>query len=343
MRQLSLVTYKEHTQGNLWNDVVPDDDVVIPNGMKKPRALDLFCGCGGFSAGFRDYFDIVVANDIWKPALDTYTHNHKGVKTVLGDIRDEKVKSKIIGSFRDQKCDIVIGGPPCQGFSMAGRRDKSDPRNQLIYEYVDIIEKLKPSVFLIENVKGITSMRNKDGEIVAEAVRKTFEKIGYKVKYRVLNTADYGVPQRRERVIFIGTNGETDIPYPNKTHNENTYTSVLSAIQSLENTPESKEINHIFTNHSESFTQKIKNTKINESVIKSYSDAFFRLDPTKPSRTVKENHGGVFVHYKHDRVMTPRELARLQSFAMTIFKGTKSQIHGIDHLLIARQLVPMIL
>ena len=294
---------------------------------KKPIALDLFAGCGGFSEGFRHYFDIVVANDIWEPALKTYRHNHKDTKIILGDICDRNIKKDILQNFKDKKCDVIIGGPPCQGFSMAGFRKKDDPRNKLILEYIDIVKTLKPKVLIIENVKGLISMKNENGEHIVDIVKKEFKKIGYNVEFRVLNVADYGVPQKRERVIFIGSKDIENIRFPKKMYSENSYKTVEWAISDLENVKEDVTINHIFTKHSNEFVKKIRNTPINKSVMKSYSDAFFRLNPKLPSRTVKENHGGVFVHYKNDRVMTPRELARLQSFRDGfIFKGTKSQI-----------------
>jgi DNA (cytosine-5)-methyltransferase 1 len=170
---------------------------------------------------------------------------------------------------------------------------------------------------------------------VTDIIKDKFKDIGYKVKMKLLKASDFGVPQNRERVIFIGVRNDIakEITYPEKTHNadgsdgKKKHQTVKEAIDDLKESPENKETHHIYTNHSEAFTQKIKNTKVGESVNKKYTEAFFRCSPDKPSNTVKENHGGVFVHYEKDRVMTPRELARLQSFPDDyMFKGTKSSV-----------------
>ncbi len=170
---------------------------------------------------------------------------------------------------------------------------------------------------------------------VTEIIKSTFEDLGYKVEMKLLNSANYGVPQKRERVIFIGLRNDIDkeIVYPEETHNKEgtdgklKWVSVREAIDDLKDKEEDKDIQQIYTQHRPDFIEKIKNTEIGTSVLKKYSEAFYRCYPDRPSNTVKENHGGVFVHYEKNRVMTPRELARLQSFPDDyIFKGTKSSI-----------------
>ena len=167
--------------------------------------------------------------------------------------------------------------------------------------------------------KNITDFRMK----VTDIIKSIFEKLGYKVKMKLLNSANYGVPQKRERVIFIGLRNDIDkeIVYPNETHSKNEelgklkWVTVREAIDDLKDLPEDKELlQQIYTKHSDKFTEKIKKTEIGSSVTKKYKEAFFRCDPDKPSNTVKENHGGVYIHYEKNRMMTPRELARLQSF-----------------------------
>jgi DNA (cytosine-5)-methyltransferase 1 len=151
-----------------------------------------------------------------------------------------------------------------------------------------------------------------------------------------LNSANYGVPQKRERVIFVGViNDITEkFEYPLSTHNKEgidgklKWISVKEAIDDLKDLPEDFEnLQQIYTKHTPKFIQKIENTEIGSSVLKKYSESFYRCYPDRPSNTVKENHGGVFVHYEKNRVMTPRELARLQSFPDDfVFKGTKSSM-----------------
>lgn len=374
--------------------------------MKKPTVVDLFAGCGGLSRGFQEAgFEVLAANEIWEPAIETYIRNHPKVKMIPGDIRDAKVQEELVNTV-DQKVDVIVGGPPCQAYSMAGKRDPSDPRGKLFEEYVNVVEKIQPPLFVMENVKGILSIKHpKDNltekenekllilqkleqeklsllksrkqhknnpkkfkftdenakrlkevkeelkelkaktgylfEPVTEKIKRRFKKMGYTVDFKLLNAANFGVPQTRERVIFIGRNGNGSIKFPTPTHSEKPredlskftngqkapWITVEEAIGDLEKKEEGELINHTFTSHSEKFKKKIKNVKLGESVFGNYSSSFFRTPPNEPSRTVKENHGGVFVHYSKNRVMTPRELARLQTFPDDfIFEGSKSAV-----------------
>lgn len=364
----------------------------------KYKVLDLFAGCGGLSQGFEQAgFDIVAGNDILEHAGKTYQRNHPNSKFFLGDITDHKMKKQIIDYMKEKGCDVIIGGPPCQAYSMAGLRDPNDPRGRLFEEYVEIVKELQPKIFVMENVKGILTMKHESDDLEAEhkkeiqelrdaekeraellllrkqsknnsdkfkfteleekrleelkervrelksrmenhqekvtdKIVKRFKKLGYDVEFKLLNSANYGVPQKRERVIFIGRKDNKEITHPEPTHSENgenglkKWKTIKEAIGDLENKEEDIKFNHILTYHNSEFLEKIKNTPIGKSVFGNYSDAFFKAYPNEPSRTVKENHGGVFVHYKNNRVMTPRELARLQSFPDDfIFEGSKSQ------------------
>jgi len=366
--------------------------------MTEYKVLDLFAGCGGLSKGFElAGFNVVAGNDILDHAGETYKRNHPNTKFFLGDITDEEMKKQIISYMKENGCDVIVGGPPCQAYSLAGLRDPNDPRGKLFEEYVEIVKKLQPKIFVMENVKGILNMKHdKDNlieeekkeleelrnaekeraellllrkqhknnsekykyseanekrleevkeevkilknhlgdyqEKVTDKIVKRFNDLGYEVKFKLLNSANYGVPQKRERVIFIGKKKNGEITHPEPTHSENgenglkKWVSIKEAIGDLEDKEEDINFNHIFTSHNEEFLEKIKNTQIGKSVFGNYSDAFFRSYPEQPSRTVKENHGGVFVHYKNNRVMTPRELARLQSFPDDfIFEGSKSK------------------
>lgn len=164
-----------------------------------PKLVDLFCGAGGLSLGFtQEGFITSLANDIEECCIDTYSHNHPETPRdhiILGDINE--VINNLDNLLRYEKVDIIIGGPPCQGFSTANRqRLIDDPRNQLYRSYVQVVDKVKPPFFVMENVKGMLS--------VASQVIEDFEKIGYSVEARVLNAKDFGVPQNRERLIYIG-------------------------------------------------------------------------------------------------------------------------------------------
>lgn len=164
-----------------------------------PVLVDLFCGAGGLSLGFtQEGFITSLANDIEPCCIDTYSHNHPETPRefiVQGDISEKVEDIREMLRFKD--VDVIIGGPPCQGFSMANRqRLIDDPRNYLYKNYVRAVELIRPSFFIMENVKGMLS--------VAAQVVEDFERIGYTVSYKVLNAKDYGVPQNRERLIYIG-------------------------------------------------------------------------------------------------------------------------------------------
>lgn len=184
----------------------------------KFKVLDLFAGVGGLSYGFAhdDNFEIIAANEILPDMAKAYSLNHPTVKVYNCDIKDFGVKN-LEDDLQIKKGDIdlIVGGPPCQAFSTVGKRLIDDPRGKLFQEYYRVLEELNPKLFLFENVKGLLSMQN--GELF-KTILSLFESLGYKVKYEVLNSADYGVPQIRERVIIIGTKLENDFEYPSKTH-----------------------------------------------------------------------------------------------------------------------------
>ncbi len=163
------------------------------------QMVDLFCGAGGLSLGFtQEGFITALANDIEPCCVDTYAHNHPETPRdhiVLGDIRE--VVDQLEELLYGKNVDIVVGGPPCQGFSMANRqRLIDDPRNYLYKNYVEVVKRVKPTFLVMENVKGMLS--------VAEQVKDDFKNIGYDVEYAVLNAKNFGVPQNRERLIYIG-------------------------------------------------------------------------------------------------------------------------------------------
>jgi len=246
-------------------------------GAEKFAVVDLFAGCGGLSSGFEQAgFDVIVANEFWKPAARTHALNHPKTKLVEGDITKEEIFKKIISETKGRRVDVIIGGPPCQAYSLGGNRDPRDPRGQLFKEYVRLVDALKPPIFVMENVKGILTMKHyrenltqkehselekilvklgrmdelskkrkkkiatkeelselealwknrfalreaveKYKEPVIGLIKRTFKKIGYTVEWKLLNAADYGVPQLRERVFFMGTNNGLRYTFPAPTH-----------------------------------------------------------------------------------------------------------------------------
>lgn len=168
------------------------------------KVIDLFAGCGGLSLGFEMAgYDIPLAIEKDEWASETYQKNHPRTKVITGDIT-QIIDLKNLIEKKDLPIDGIIGGPPCQGFSLSGNRDKNDPRNSLFMEFVRFVKFFKPKFFVMENVTGILSMKTKDNQNVKDLILEEYNKAGYNVKICKLNAAEYGVPQSRIRVIFIG-------------------------------------------------------------------------------------------------------------------------------------------
>ncbi len=228
-----------------------------------PYAIDLFCGAGGCSEGLiQAGFDIIFSSDISEMVEVTYRNRHEqlgliqgentwferaDIRNLTGDIIRERVCGLKIFHGKDfPDIDLMIGGPSCQGFSRAGRRDKSDPRNMLFGEYVRVVNEIKPKYIVLENVegfvdmqflgyKGITGVEYPDGSVTPDILRSELEIIGYNtLEPRILNAADYGVPQRRNRIIFIGyRKGLKEPQYPEPTVTPDNYLTLTDAIGDL--------------------------------------------------------------------------------------------------------------
>jgi DNA-cytosine methyltransferase len=180
------------------------------------NVLDLFCGAGGFSYGMdkNPNFTTVVALDFDEKAADTFKKNMPETEVVVGDITDNRIKNDIISLSKAKGVNMIIGGPPCQGYSMKGKKlGLKDPRNFLFREYLNIVKELKPEVFVIENVKGLLLASN---GWFRDEILKVINELGYMVEFGVLNAADFGVPQARERAIFICSKKQA-IPLPKPT------------------------------------------------------------------------------------------------------------------------------
>jgi DNA (cytosine-5)-methyltransferase 1 len=189
---------------------------------KKYKVLDLFAGAGGFGLGFRlasDQYKLICSLEVDKWAVETLNANNtEKQKIIHDDIRNYNTPDKIL-SASPSRPDIIIGGPPCQGFSVAGpTKDPKDPRNSLFINFAHWVEVLQPEVFIMENVKGILTRKNDKGENVIDIIIQTFYSIGYKVSVWELNAANYGVPQNRLRVFFVGNKTNMKIAKPAITH-----------------------------------------------------------------------------------------------------------------------------
>lgn len=289
--------------------------------------VDLFSGAGGLSCGLvMAGYTPVGSVEIMDQAVATYKYNFvdkKGFKENVEsrDIREKSVKNDLYKSLENTNVDVIVGGFPCQGFSMAGNRIVTDKRNTLYLDMLEIVNHIKPKVVVMENVPGLRSML---GGKVEEKIINDFEKIGYKINVTVLNAADYYTPQTRRRVIFIGNRIGADNYHPKPILSPNEYITTKSAIQDLMKRKDDPLFNHVATKHTKEMENKLLAVPEGESLYKNYSDSWKKCPWNKPSCTVKENHGGVNIHPKLPRVLTAREMARLQSFPDDfIFQGSK--------------------
>lgn len=202
------------------------------------KSIDLFCGAGGMTSGFKDAgIKSILGNDFNESACITFKANNPEIKVICDDITEQNVKNKIIEIGKEYNVDIVCGGPPCQGFSYAGKRFIDDPRNQLFKDFVEIVRNIRPKIVVMENVEGILTF---DKGNVYRQINELYKKMGYKIEGRVLLASNYGVPQKRKRVIIICVRDDIDMlpeelfPIPT-TKNEKEQITAFDAISDLEN------------------------------------------------------------------------------------------------------------
>ena len=294
------------------------------------NVLDLFCGCGGLSCGFvQAGFNVILGIDNDKAALNTFQKNHKKSKAANINLADDDICEQIEDIISNQEVDVIIGGPPCQGFSLTG------PRN-------------------------VTGMATLYGGEVKNKIVECFTELGYNVNVQVLCAADYGVPQIRKRLVFVGIRQDLgEFEFPTKLRTPDNYVSceeALSDLPALESDLGTEEAeygkaartdyqkkmrknskklyNHVATNHTEEVKSVIalvpeggnyKDLPPGVGTSRKFNEAWTRYHSKKPSRTIDTGHRNHF-HYKYNRVPTVRENARLQSFPDDfIFYGTKTQ------------------
>lgn len=323
--------------------------------------LDLFCGAGGLSRGFLDAgFSVKLGVDFDEIALKTFAKNHDGASVLNLDLFNLSNVDKINSFFKEKgwSLDVLIGGPPCQGFSLAGPRHIDDSRNVLYRAMVKTAEILRPRVVVLENVPGMVQLH---GGLVKDKIINDFTRLGYKMgEPKILFAPDFGIPQIRKRVVFVGLlNSEEEFIYPTPIVKPKDYVTCEDAISDLPSLvnvigddiqeypcdplseyqkimrQNSKKIfNHIGTIHdakTRKFIAMIPEGKNYKSLPEEYSgiykyhEALTRYHSKKPSLTINTGHRSHF-HYKWDRIPTVRESARLQSFTDDfIFYGNKTQ------------------
>ncbi|MBD5176968.1 MAG: DNA cytosine methyltransferase [Bacteroidales bacterium] len=301
--------------------------------------IDLFCGCGGFSLGFeRAGFHVALGIDVWKDALSTFKFNHKSSQVLQADLSNIK-PSEVLPLLNGERVDVIIGGPPCQGFSVAGKRIVDDIRNKLYKNFVNFVGFYKPKAFVMENVPNILSIGS---GVVRDEILKDFSDLGYTVEYRILTASDFGVPQNRRRAIFVGfRNGHhfifpaplssdkitaeeaiSDLPEQSLVDGE-PYPSITHSFYQEQMRQNSLGVfNHQATEHNEKTKEIIslvpdggnyKDLPIEFQGTRNVHIAWTRLHSKKPSFTIDTGHRHHF-HYSYNRIPTARESARIQSF-----------------------------
>ena len=316
---------------------------------KSHTIIDLFCGCGGLSIGFEMAgFEVKLAIDNWEDALVTYRYNHHDTDTLNADLLNLDPKD-VEEKYNIHDLSVIIGGPPCQGFSVAGKRIIDDDRNKLYKSFVRFVKHFQPKAFVMENVPNILSI---GGGAIKDAIINDFTELGYTVSYKVLTASDYGVPQNRRRAIFVGLRDKV-FPFPEASVKERvtTYEALsdlcensvedganypvgpLSDYQRKMREGVEKLYNHQITVHT-SETQRIiamvpdggnyKDLPKEMWNLRKVHIAWTRMNSQKPCFTIDTGHRHHF-HYSYNRIPTVRESARIQSFPDDfVFLGSKT-------------------
>jgi DNA (cytosine-5)-methyltransferase 1 len=322
------------------------------NQTKSFTFIDLFSGCGGLSHGLEMAgHRCLLGVDMNKEAIQTFAANHHEASVYLGDIK--KLNEKKLNSLlKGQKVDMVVGGPPCQGFSTVGRGEVEDERNQLFKEFVRVVKVTKPKVILFENVTGLVAKKN---QAIMEKIFKHFEKLGYNMDARVMSAEEYGVPEKRRRTIIMGIkDGECTFPLP--THGSRVKKSPVTVEKALKNlkAKDGKTYNHDVTlaqvknkedrerlkfipagkgiryqADEKAYLPKRLHFGINWEKLREHrfrQTRLQRLPWTDPSPTILTSRTSYY-HPVEPRYLTPREAAACQSFPNDfIFHGSQTAI-----------------
>ena len=353
----NYLTNKNKSSEGLMMPIIDTKDVntKISINKKSMNVVDLFCGIGGFSIGFSQAgFNVIAASDHDKYVAESHKLNFPDIPFIKGDIRNDNIKKEIIDAIGNKKVDVLVGGPPCQGFSIFGKRrfvkneempKEHDPRNDLVFSFFEMVEMISPEWVIMENVPGITSFDK--GKYVKNLINK-LKKIGYSsIENHIINCASFGVPQTRKRFILIAHKGKYVLPWPKDKYYESPkewqkpFRNVSEVISDLVGSKTQIEYeNHIPPSHNKIVAERYKyisqGEKLNPSLlpkhlklgiktgkpIKRFSKVHFRLDNNSPSPTLVPGHNAFPIHPTLNRTLTIREAARIQTIPdHIIFSG----------------------
>lgn len=315
--------------------------------MGKYKAIDLFSGAGGLHIGFeRAGYQIKLCIDNDSLVERTHKRNFPNIPMINRDIRTIS-SDEIRGYLDGNTLDVIIGGPPCQGFSTIGKRvssnpkvrAKQDPRNELVLTYAKLIRELRPKFIVMENVKGILTLQG--GEYLKNVLQQ-LKDAGYDAQYRLINMADYGVPEIRERVIILGNRVGLPVEFPKPDHSDNPDDNLLpwencwDVLKDLEPLGDMPEFNHVALKHTPKNIDRYKlipeGGRLPEDSLppelyrKNFGNTFKRLSRTRPALTMVPGNDAFPIHPTLNRSLTVREAARIQTFPDSIiFEGNRRQ------------------
>ena len=328
---------------------------------REPTVVACFAGCGGMGLGFRQAgFSVLGYVELNDAARRTFARNFPEATPLACDVRDVQDHHARNWRHRFGHVDVLCGGPPCQGFSLAGKRDQNDSRNTLFRDYLRIAEHLAPAVVVMENVRVLTSMKDPDGRPVLNRIRDEFDRIGYDVEHRELNAQDFGVPQFRERVFFVAVRRDLapkrPLFFPQPTHGHepapslfspglkpySTFRDATSDLEPLESGQASKsDLHHWAVDHPPHVLRWLRDVPEGRSAHDNrdpdlrppsgYNTTYKRLRWDEPSSTIGTTFGMISacrtVHPKCTRSLTVREAIRCQTFPDEyVFEGTTGDI-----------------
>ncbi|MBK6355017.1 MAG: DNA cytosine methyltransferase [Saprospiraceae bacterium] len=304
------------------------------------KVLDTFAGAGGFSLGFHltGQYDVIGAIEYDQWAADTFKFNHPESTVLVGDIQqyDEKF---LLNTFKD-KPDIILGGPPCQGYSIANRKagDPADPRNSLFKEFIRLGKIFDPKIMIMENVPNLIKAKTKDNELVIDIIIQELKNLGYNVYHTILSATDFGVPQIRKRLVVIASKEPLE---------KNDFQKYLRG-------KSKKAYNHVAMKHSKRMVERFESMSCGDSISdvpehlrpikrngngefseKLYDQNNRKMHPDRPCHTIAASFYANFVHPFKNRNFTPREGARIQTFPdWYVFKGKPTVV---SHKLLQRE------
>lgn len=343
---IARLANRENHKVNSYRDELSNlyNRAIAPKAANAPKAIALFSGCGGLSLGFAaEGFNLVGHVEIEDSANQIYENNFKGSKLLGNDIceiSDEQMKNWT-NTYGD--IDVIIGGPPCQGFSLAGKRDSYDIRNQLYTYYVHMVSVIRPKIFVMENVRLLTSMKTPDGKLFIDCIVASFSEVGYHITKREIDSSDYGVPQSRERVILVGVRDDmvNQFSFPAgeyvndqqsnllfESKHKLTFRDATFDLKALESGEKSSDLLHWSIVHPEHVIKWLKDVPEGYSAHENanpelrppsgFNTTYKRIVWDEPCSTISTNFSMISgcrnVHPTSTRSLTIREATRAQSF-----------------------------